>query len=127
VARYRQASEQTLSARETELAAFGAITRGLLEADTAEKRIRALGRNHNLWSTLMKDLALEGNALPTALKNQLLSLAAWSMRYSTLAILHDIPIQPLIDVNRNIAAGLELQKSAPSSFAIQPGTPISAV
>jgi flagellar biosynthesis regulator FlaF len=62
VARYRQASEQTLSARETELAAFGVITRGLLEADTTEKRIRALGRNHTLWSTLMKDLALEGNA-----------------------------------------------------------------
>jgi flagellar biosynthesis regulator FlaF len=74
----------------------------------------------------MKDLALEGNALPAALKSQLLALAAWSMRYSTLAILHDIPIQPLIDVNRNIAEGLELQKAAPSVIVRQPAAPITA-
>ncbi len=111
MARYRQTSAQTLSARDTELAAFGVITRGLQEADSPEKRIRALGRNHDLWSTLMKDLALEGNALPAALKAQLLNLAAWSMRYSTIAILQNIPIQPLIDVNRNVAEGLALQQS----------------
>jgi flagellar protein FlaF len=111
-ARYRQASKQAVSGRETELAAFGAITRGLEEADTPAARIRALGRNHDLWSMLMKDLALQENALPAELKTQLIDLAAWAMRYSTLAILQDIPIQPLIVVNRNIAEGLAQQKSA---------------
>jgi flagellar protein FlaF len=111
-ARYRQASQQAVSARETELAAFGAITRALEEVDTPASRIRALGRNHDLWSMLMKDLAMEGNALPADLKTQLISLAAWAMRYSTLAILQDIPIQPLIVVNRNVAAGLAEQKTA---------------
>jgi hypothetical protein len=36
------------------------------------------------------------------------------MRYSTLAILHKLPLEPLIEVNRNIADGLAAQvRSAP--------------
>ena len=95
------------------MAAFASITRGLEEAVSPTERIRALGRNHDLWSTLLKDLALESNPLPAGLKGQLIGLAAWSMQYSTLAILHNHPIQPLINVNRNVADGLALQKSAP--------------
>jgi flagellar protein FlaF len=93
------------------LAAFASVTRGLEEANSTEKRIRALGRNHDLWSMLVKDLALEENRLPPELKNQLLGLGAWSMHYSTRAILQDVPIKPLIDVNRNIADGLSMQRS----------------
>lgn len=111
-ARYKQASQVTLSARETELAAFASIIRGLEEADTGTKRIRALGRNHDLWSTLVKDIALENNLLPVDIKNSLITLGAWSMRYSTLAILQDLPIQPLIDVNRNVADGIAQQMPA---------------
>ncbi len=72
-------------------------------------RIRALGRNHDLWSMLVKDLALDGNRLPEAIRSNLVSLGIWSMRYSTLAILKNLPAGPLIDVNRNIAEGLTLQ------------------
>jgi flagellar protein FlaF len=111
-ARYQKASQQALSARETELAAFASVTRGLEEADSTHKRIRALGRNHDLWSTLVKDLALEENRLPPELKNQLISLGVWSMQYSTRAILQDMPVKPLIEVNRNIADGLSMQRSA---------------
>jgi len=109
------ASEASLSARETEQAAFASIIRSLEDADTHQKRVRSLGRNHDLWSTLLKDLALQGNQLPTPLKDELIGLGAWSMRYSTLALLKDLPLQPLIDVNRNIADGLAMQ--APSSAA----------
>ncbi len=116
-AHYKKASQQTLSARETELAAFGNVTRCLEEADSTEKRIRALGRNHDLWSTLLKDLALEENRLPRELKTQLIGLGAWSMRYSTCAILQNIPIKPLIEVNRNIAEGLSMQRSADPQVA----------
>ena len=110
--RYQRASEATLSARETEQAAFANIIRGLEEADTDTKRIRTLGRNHDLWSALVKDLAMESNKLPAALKSGLIELGLWSMRYSTLAILKKLPLEPLITVNRNIADGLALQQSA---------------
>lgn len=110
-ARYRQASRQALPARETEIAAFGAVNRMLEAARDEPDRIRALGKNHDLWSLLVKDLALDGNGLPEPIKAQLLSLGIWSMRYSTMAILKSLPIDPLLEVNRNIAEGLALQAS----------------
>jgi flagellar protein FlaF len=98
-----------VSARDTELAAFASVQRGLEEFTTERDRLVALGRNHELWSILIKALAGDANKLPAALKSQLIDIAAWSMRYSTLAILHDLPVAPLIDVNRNIAEGLAAQ------------------
>ena len=111
-ARYREASRQALPARETEIAAFGAVNRMMEHAGDEPERIRALGKNHDLWSILVKDLALEGNMLPEPVKAQLLSLGLWSMRYSTLAILHKLPAEPLVEINRNIAEGLALQTSS---------------
>jgi flagellar protein FlaF len=65
-----------------------------------------------MWSTLVKALATDANKLPNGLKSQLIDLAAWSMRYSTLAILHDLPVAPLIAVNRNVTDGLSAQARA---------------
>ncbi len=113
-ARYRKASQAGGSARDTEMAAFTAVTRGLLEAAPGRTRTYALGRNHDLWSLLLKDLALDSNRLPQDIKANLISLATWSMRYSTLAILQDLPLAPLIEVNQNIAEGLTLQLLAPA-------------
>jgi flagellar biosynthesis activator protein FlaF len=92
------------------LAAFGAVIRGLQEAPPGPARIRALGSNHDLWSALVKDMAAASNRLPEALKTELIQLGAWSMRYSTLAILNGLPVEPLIAVNRNIADGIAQQK-----------------
>jgi flagellar protein FlaF len=72
-------------------------------------RIRALGRNHTLWSLLVKDLALGENRLPEGLKFELVRLGLWSMRYSTLAILKNLSLQPVITVNRNVMEGLQAQ------------------
>ena len=98
-----------MSARDTEIAAFRTVIRALENTDNEDSRIRAIGRNHDLWSTLVKDLAMEGNSLEASLKTQLVGLGLWSMRYSTLAILQKLPIEPLIEVNRNILDGLTLQ------------------
>lgn len=108
-ARYREASRQAVPPRETEIAAFGAVNRMLEGARDEPERIRALGKNHDLWSILVKDLALAGNMLPEPVKAQLLSLGLWSMRYSTLAILQKLPAEPLLEINRNIAEGLAMQ------------------
>jgi flagellar protein FlaF len=116
-ARYRQASIQAVAPRETEIAAFGAVIRALAEAADDSARIRALGRNHDLWSMLVKDLGRASNGLPDALKQQLISLGLWAMRYSTLAILQKLPVAPLLDVNRNIMEGLMMQASRPDTAA----------
>lgn len=91
------------------MAAFGAVIRGLQEAPPGPARIRALGHNHDLWSALVKDMAAANNRLPDGLKTELIQLGAWSMRYSTLAILNNLPVEPLIAVNRNIADGIAQQ------------------
>jgi flagellar protein FlaF len=106
-----------MPARETEIAAFSAVNRMLQSAADETARIRALGRNHDLWSILVKDLALEGNRLPEPLKTQLISLGLWAMRYSVLATLNKLSVEPLVEVNRNIAEGLALQTIQPAAAA----------
>ena len=106
--------------KETEAAAFNLVTKDLEEISTSASRIRALGRNHDLWSLLVKDLALAENRLPAPLKAELINTGLWSMRYSTLAVLKDLPIEPLTTVNRNILSGLLEQAS---KVPVQVGSP----
>ena len=87
------------------------MIRGLENIADEAARIRAIGRNHDLWSALIRDLALSSNALPETLKRELIALGQWSMQYSTLAILQKLPVQPMINVNRNIAEGLTAQRA----------------
>jgi len=117
-ARYRAASEASMSALDTEIAAFGAVIRALESIDTETSRIRALGRSHTLWSILVKDLALSSNQMPEPLKTQLISLGQWAMQYSTQAILRKLPVEPLLAVNRNVAEGLAAQRAAPEAAQI---------
>lgn len=112
MSQYRKTSQASVSGRETECAAFNMINRELSMCDDGRSRVSALGRNHAMWSTLVRDLGLAENAMPGHLKTQLISLGLWSMRYSTKALLEPLPVQPLIDVNRNIAEGLSAQGGA---------------
>ena len=108
-AQYLRTSSAALSARDTECAAFRSITHELETSTSGAPRVRAVGRNHTLWSLLLKDLALAENGLPEGVKTGLINLGLWSMRYSTLALLKDLSLQPLIDVNRNVLDGLVAQ------------------
>jgi flagellar protein FlaF len=71
--------------------------------------VRAIGRNHTLWSLLVKDLSQADNRMPAGIKDGLIGLGLWSMRYSTLALLQNLPVKPLIDVNDNVLEGLLAQ------------------
>ena len=106
---YQKTSEAGVSGRDTECAAFSMVNRDLTTGREGAARLRALGRNHQLWSALVKDLALAENRLPDGLKNELIGLGLWSMRYSTLAMLKDLPVDPLVEINCNIADGLRSQ------------------
>ena len=78
-----------------------------------------------MWSLLLKDLALAENGLPEGVKTGLINLGLWSMRYSTLALLKDLSLQPLIDVNRNVLDGLVAQTQHAASNQA-PAAPFSA-
>jgi flagellar protein FlaF len=118
-AQYQKASNAGISGSESERAAFNMVIRDLENCTPGPSRVRALGRNHTLWSILVQDLSLVENRMPEGLKTQLISLGLWSMRYSTLALLKDLELTPLLDVNRNIVSGLTAQNANEESGAAQ--------
>ncbi len=97
------------------------INRELTECSGAAEKTRAIGRNHSLWSILVKDLSLAENRLPEGMKAHLIGLGLWVMRYSTLALLRDLPLQPLIEVNGNVLDGLLAQADAAQNGAVPAG------
>ena len=119
LASYERAGGASALPRDTEITAFAVVNRMLGEAaaETAGggRRLKALGKNHELWSLLVKDLARDGNALPDGLKRDLVSLGMWSMGYSLKAMGAPLAVEPLIAVNRNIADGLRAQAAAPAA------------
>jgi flagellar protein FlaF len=110
---YQRASEAAINGNETERAAFRMIIRELETCTPGHSRARALGRAHQLWSILVQDLSVAENQMPEGIKAQLIGLGLWAMRYTTLALLKDLPLEPLIEVNRNVADGLNAQGTAP--------------
>jgi len=119
-AQYQKTSEAGLAGINAERAAFALVNRELEACSPGPTRVKALGRNHLLWSILVQDLSLAENSLPESIKGQLLGLGLWAMRYSTLALLKDLPVEPLIDVNRNVAEGLQAQTATRAAAS---GTP----
>ncbi len=106
---YQRASNTVGSPREMEAQVFKFINRRLqeaAEADDPPRRIRALHNNHKLWSMLVKDVALTTNRLPEELKQNIVRLAFWAMRYSTTAIAEPLELEPLISVNQHIIDAL---------------------
>lgn len=108
---YRQLGAATAEPRETEIVAFRRIIGELETAEDDRTRVRAFGRNHDLWATLVRDLALTENQLPQDLKTQLIALGFWSMNYSVAGALRHLPAEPAIAVNRNVLEGLLAQSA----------------
>jgi flagellar biosynthesis regulator FlaF len=120
-AAYRRRQDAHADPRITEITAFGVVNRALETAETPAARREALGRSHALWHALVLDLSSPGNRLPEALRTQLLDLGAWAMRYSTQALLRDLPVAPLVEVHRNLADGLREQVAAAEAGAALSG------
>ncbi len=118
---YQRAAATAISPRGTEIAAFAAINARLTEAETETDRIKALNRNHELWSVLLKDIALSSNALPEILKQDLMKLGVFSMHYSTVAISQRLPVQPLVDINDSMIEGLRQQTQRSEAASLEAG------
>jgi flagellar protein FlaF len=123
-AQYERVGNQVVLPRENEARAFALVNRHLAEAASDIERIKALSRNHQLWSILLKDIALSSNALPQALKQEIAGLGLWAMGYSNLAIVRPLPIRPLINVNQAILEGLSASPLRPALPA-SPATGLS--
>ena len=97
------------SPRESEIVAFSLCNAGLEAAVTPADRIKALYKNQQLWSLIVKDVGLEGNGLPAGLKAQLAELGSWAMSYSIVAMTNDVSLAPLVQVNQDMIEGLRSQ------------------
>jgi flagellar protein FlaF len=69
---------------------------------------------------LVRDLSAEGNLLPDDLKQNLIDLGFWAMRYGSLAVSQTLSLEPLIAVNRNIMDGLRAQVASVAHPAVEP-------
>ena len=62
--------------------------------------------NRTLWTIFQTDCSNPQNALPDALKAQLISLALWVQRYTNKVLFEGASVEPLVSVNRSIMEGL---------------------
>jgi len=98
------------SAQDSEIMAFTVANTYLVECSDQFSRTKALHKNQQLWSLLIKDVMLSGNRLSQPVKEQIIRLGMWAMSYSIRAMGMDLPLTPLIEVNRNMIDGLRLQR-----------------
>ncbi len=101
------ARSPALSPREEEAMAFRLTARTLKEASNKADRNNALNINHRVWSGVYREVTSPSCALPQILRDDLLRLAVFSLNYSTKAVLNDLPLAPLVQVNTDMADGLE--------------------
>lgn len=117
---YRNSEAGALAPREVEAAAFLFVNRALEQVDGARSKVEALCKNQKLWSLLLKDLACSTNALPDILKQDLVRLGTWSVAYSIRAMPGELPLQPLIDINSDMASALRSADVASSPAPARP-------
>ena len=130
VAAYAQQLKRNLSPREVEAMAF---TKAALLLEDAKKKTdsidefsKALRFNHLLWTIIQADLTEPDNQLPPEIKANVMSLSIFVDKQTTKALRSSAPadLDVLININRNLAAGLRATvQPAPAAAA---GSPASA-
>lgn len=121
VSAYKRTMREAESPRAIERQIFSRITSSLSTyaesydaADSREARLRilsgglqvSLSENIRLWSVLKTDLQREDNALPQALRAQLISLALFVERQTRGILRGEAKVAGLISLNRSIIDGL---------------------
>lgn len=118
---YKKVEQDTLSGREVEAAVLIKAANKLQEcqddwecADRDRKLDESIKFNQLIWSVFQSELASEDNPLPKDLRVNLLRLSAFidSRSLDTMAYPASEKLAILININRNIAAGLREQPKA---------------
>jgi flagellar protein FlaF len=109
-ATYKTAQTKGDDPRDIEYRLLAQVTGALINAKNAKEvkpRVEAALWNSRVWSALRVDLYDEKNQLPQQLRASLISLSLW-IEKETFALLEgEGDIDALIDINRNIMAGLK--------------------
>ncbi|NLI26033.1 MAG: hypothetical protein GX413_01380 [Acetobacter sp.] len=113
---YNQSTARSIPPRQVETMAFGQVIMLLKAAKDHKSRLHALNMNQKLWSAVLREISIENNDLPVSFRENLFRLADWSSRYSIRAMLKNISLKPLVEVNQNILDGL---RTSPTSCATQ--------
>jgi len=112
VGAYAQQQKRNLTPREVEAMAF---TKAALLLEDAKKSIgnieeysKALRFNHLLWTIIQADLTEPDNNLPPEIKANVMSLSIFVDKQTTKALrsTSSSDLDVLININRNLAAGL---------------------
>ncbi len=112
---YQQTQQANLSGRDLEAMVF---TRAALKLEDAKKLTdnpqehgKALRFNHLLWTIIQADIVEPGNKLPPEIKANVMSLSIFVDKQTAKALRTRNPadLETLININRNIAAGLRMK------------------
>lgn len=108
---YDAATAPIRTGRGSEYAIFARVTHRMKDIDetdrsTFARMAAAVCDNQRLWGALSEDLMHEGNALPVALRAQLIGLAEFVRKHSLRVLSGKASIVPLIDINTSIMRGL---------------------
>ncbi len=112
---YENVGRKTMSGRETEARVLSKAALKLKNCqdnwqakDRDERLDEALKYTQRIWSIFQAELSKKENPLPVSLKRDLLRLSAFIDKriFETMAFPSPEKLSIIIDINRNIAAGL---------------------
>jgi flagellar protein FlaF len=108
---YKSAQTATENPRVTEYRLFGQVTGALLDAQkngaSGTPLVEAIDWNRRMWRTLAADCMDDRNSLTEDVRAKIISLSLWVSKYSRQVTREKAPIDPLIEINRNIMQGLQ--------------------
>ncbi|SDH35235.1 flagellar biosynthesis regulator FlaF [Roseospirillum parvum] len=126
VGAYQRTQKTNMSPREVEAMAFLKAA-SLLEdakgkAGSLEEFSKALRFNHLLWTIIQADITEPENQLPPEIKANVMSLSIFVDKQTNKALRTNTPadLDVLININRNLAAGLRENPDAPTADGAPP-------
>jgi flagellar protein FlaF len=107
---YQSVQRTVEDPRATEYRLFGQVTGALIDAKTSNAigtpLVEAIDWNKRLWRTLAADCMDDRNTLTQDVRAKIVSLSLWVSKYSRKVTREKAPLDPLIEINRNIMQGL---------------------
>jgi flagellar protein FlaF len=108
---YQNTQRITEDPRSTEYRLFGQVTGALIDVQKAGQNggtlVEAIDWNKKIWRTLAADCMDDRNQLPQDIRAKIVSLSLWIAKYSRQVTRNGAPLDPLIEVNRNMMQGLK--------------------
>jgi flagellar protein FlaF len=119
---YKTTQNKTDNPRDIEYRLLAQVTRSLIMArDNPKefaKRVEAILWNRDVWAALRIDLSDDNNQLPKQLRASLISISIWIEKETHALLDNRGDIDAIIDINRNIMAGLKPDSADPVDPAI---------